>query len=184
MEPGGFSGHLNPLAWVRAINCDSIIMTRFRSLRIPVSIRTSYSMANIKALVDSGATDNFIRPAFAKRMGLGLQPLDRPKKIWNIDNTENKAGSITHFTDLEVQTKGICRIMRFLVTDIGDEDLVLGYTWLATYKPQVNWTHATLHEEAMPVILRSIDPTDERVTIAGALMEREAEEIVSELEED
>jgi predicted aspartyl protease len=42
-------------------------------MRVPVSIRTSYFMADKKALVDSGATDNFMHPAFAKRMGLGLQ---------------------------------------------------------------------------------------------------------------
>ena len=92
-------------------------------------------MADIQALVDSGATNNFITPAFAKRMGLGLVPLDKPRKIWNIDNTENKAGSITHFTDLDVQTKGIHRPLRFLVTDIGNENIVLGYPWLATYEP-------------------------------------------------
>jgi predicted aspartyl protease len=55
-------------------------------MRVPVSIRTSYFMADKKALVDSGATDNFMHPAFAKRMGLGLQELPNPKKIFNIDN--------------------------------------------------------------------------------------------------
>jgi hypothetical protein len=58
-------------------------------MHVPVSIRTSYFMANKKALVDSGATDNFMHPAFAKRMGLGLQKLQAPKKIFNIDNTTN-----------------------------------------------------------------------------------------------
>ena len=44
---------------------------RYRSMRVPVSIRASYNMADIKALVDSGATDNFIHPNFVKRMGIG-----------------------------------------------------------------------------------------------------------------
>jgi hypothetical protein len=35
-------------------------------MRVPVSIRTSYFMADKKALVDSGATDNFMHPAFAQ----------------------------------------------------------------------------------------------------------------------
>jgi predicted aspartyl protease len=37
-------------------------------------------MADKKALVDSGATDNFMHPTFAKRMGLGLQELPTPRK--------------------------------------------------------------------------------------------------------
>ena len=65
-------------------------------MHVPVSIRTHYFMAEKKALMDSGATDNFIHPAFTKRLGLSMIPLEKPKRIYNIDNTSNKAGSITH----------------------------------------------------------------------------------------
>jgi hypothetical protein len=57
-------------------------------------------MADIKALVDSGATDNFIHPNFVKRMGLGQRELDKPKNIYNIDDTTNKSGQITHYLSL------------------------------------------------------------------------------------
>ena len=42
----------------------------YRSMQIPVLIQTSYFMANKSVLVDSGATDNFMHPNFAKGMGL------------------------------------------------------------------------------------------------------------------
>ncbi len=71
---------------------------------------------------------------------------------------ENKDGLITHYIDLNVQTKNICRDMCFLVTNIGHEDIVLGYPWLSTFEPQFNWTHAVIHEEALPVVIRSINP--------------------------
>jgi hypothetical protein len=83
--------------------------------------------------VDSGATDNFMHPVFTKKMGLGLQELPTPKKFFNIDNTTNKSGKITHYLDLNVCTKDIYKKMGFLVTDIGSEDLLLGYPWLATH---------------------------------------------------
>ncbi len=83
-------------------------------------------------------------PAFIKRMNLGTQPLQKPRKIWNIDNTENKDGLITHYLELNVQTKGVRRDLRFLVTNIGNEDIVLGYPWLATFEPQFNWTNAVI----------------------------------------
>ncbi len=96
-------------------------------------------MADVKGLVDSGATDCFMSPTTVKRMGLGKQPLERPRKIWNIDNTENKDGSITHFVDLQVQTRGIHKNMRFLITNIGNEEIVLGYPWLVAYEPRFSW---------------------------------------------
>ena len=104
----------------------------------------NYIMADIKVLVDSGATDNFISPAFAKRMGLGAIPLARLCKIWNINDTENKAGCIMHYMALDVQTKGQHTDMKFLITDVRNEDMVLGYPWLAMYKPKVSWRNATL----------------------------------------
>ena len=62
----GFSKHLNPAAWVRALKCNSVYITHYRSMHIPVSICISYSMADKKALVDSRATDNFMHPKFAE----------------------------------------------------------------------------------------------------------------------
>jgi len=62
----GFSTCLNPSAWVRAVHKFNsvIVTTQFRSMHIPVSIRTSNAMADIKALVDSGATDCFMSERF------------------------------------------------------------------------------------------------------------------------
>ena len=80
-------------------------------MQVPVSIRTCYFMADKKALVNSGATNNFIYPAFAKWLGLKMTLLEKPKWIYNIDNTSNKAGSITHLLELKVTTKGKDEIM-------------------------------------------------------------------------
>ncbi len=149
-------------------------------MRIPISIRTSLTMADIKGLVDSGATNCFMSPAMVRRMGLGKRPLDKPRKIWNIDNTENKDGLITHYVDLKVQTRGIHRDMRFLITNIGHEDVVMGYPWLATYEPKFNWKYATIDETTLPVVLRSINPqTNPKSIIAQTNSEKE--EIVATL---
>ncbi len=75
-------------------------------MHIPVSIRTSNAMADIKVLVDSGATDCFMSESLVRRMKLGKRPLQKTRKIWNINNTANLAGEITHYIILEVQTKG------------------------------------------------------------------------------
>jgi hypothetical protein len=115
-------------------------------------------MADKQALVDLGATDNFMHPNFTKRMGLGMRMLPNPKKIFNIDNTTNKSGMITHYLDLNVVTKGIHKEMCFLITDIGREEILLGYPWLATFKPRFDWRSATMAPQFMPVIISSINP--------------------------
>jgi hypothetical protein len=164
--------------------CNTVYITRYRSMCVPVSICTSYFMADKKALVDSGATDNFMHPAFAKQMGLGLQILPHPKKIFNIDNTTNKSGMITHFLDLNIRTNGIDKEMPFLVMDIGHEEVLLGYPWLATFEPKFNWRSAVIDKHVLPIIISSINPrmTRNQPTIATTLSEETKQAIVQQLD--
>jgi hypothetical protein len=172
------------MAWVRALRCNSVYVMRFRSMRIPVSIRASYNMADIKALVDSGATDNFMHPNFVKRMGLGQRELDKPKNIYNIDDTTNKSGQITHYLSLAITTARKTQEMRFLITDIGREDVLLGYPWLSTYEPRFSWKHGTIDESNLPIVLRTINPHDRKDVILRYLSTDERAEIVQELEQE
>jgi hypothetical protein len=56
----------NPTAWVRAFGCNSVYITRYRSMKVPVSFHMLHAMADKNILVDSGATDNFIHPKLLK----------------------------------------------------------------------------------------------------------------------
>jgi len=116
-------------------------------------------MADTKALVDSGATDCFMSETFIRRMKLGKRPLQRPQKIWNIDNTANQAGDITHYTTLDIQTGGVQKTIQFLVTNIGNEDVILGYPWMAAFEPKFTWKHGTINEKELPIILWSVNPS-------------------------
>jgi hypothetical protein len=156
----------------------------FRSMRIPVSIRASYNMADIKVLVDSGATDNFIHPNFVKRMGLGQRELDKPQNIYNINNTTNKSGQITHYLSLAATMAGRMQEMRFLIIDIGREDVLLGYPWLSTYKPRFSWRHGTIDESNLLIVLRTINPNDRKDIVVRYLSTDERMNIVAELERE
>jgi len=91
-------------------------------------------------------------------MKLGKRPLQRPRKIWNIDNTANQAREITHYITLDIQTRGIRKTIQFLVTNIGNEDIILGYPWMAAFKPQFTWKNGVINEKELPIILRSVNP--------------------------
>ena len=115
-------------------------------------------------------------------MKVGAQAFEKPKKIFNIDNTENKSGSITHFIDLKVQTKGIIKDMRFLIADIGTENLLLGYPWLAAFEPGFKWRPAIMDSINFPVIISSSIPSPSKVVIA-ALTHEDKLNVVHQLEE-
>ena len=84
-------------------------------MKVPTAINTRYNTAEIKSLVDSGATHNFVHPRFVQRMKIGMQRLQTAKTLYNIDDTTNKDGKITHYLVLNVQTRGKVRQMTFLL---------------------------------------------------------------------
>ena len=159
-------------------------------MKIPILFQTAYARADKQILVDSGAMDNFIHPQLIKRLALGTQKLERSRKIWNIDGTSNKAGRITEYVDLSIQTGKKQNKMRFLITDLGHEDLILGYPWLATFEPKFSWADGTINTENLPVIVRSLNwetrltKTTISQTIAKPISIQERMQIVEELEEE
>jgi hypothetical protein len=163
-------------------------------MKIPVSFRTSYARADKQILVDSGATDNFIDPRLLKRLGLRSLRLERPRKIWNIDGTNNRAGMISDYVDLNVQSGNKGTKMRFLVTDLGLEDLILGYPWLAYFEPKFSWKEGVIDTTHLPIIIRSLSWHQTTQTIVSnatvarivtdSINDREKDQIVQELERE
>jgi hypothetical protein len=91
-------------------------------------------------------------------MGLGTRKLTNPKRLYNVDNTTNRAGQVTDYVDLDVRTNNIHKEMRFLVSDIGREDAILGYPWLVTFEPHFSWKHGAISTSHLPIVLNSVNP--------------------------
>jgi hypothetical protein len=46
--------------------------------------------------------------------------------------------------------------MRFLVTDIGEDKIILGYPWLVAFQPIINWKEAVLDESMQPLVIKTL----------------------------
>ena len=80
--------------------------------------------------------------------------------------------------------------MRFLVTDLGHKDLILGYPWLATFEPKFSWADGTIEVENLPIIVKLLNWETRltRTTIAQMEMEpmtvQQKTQAVEDLEEE
>ena len=62
------------------------------AIKLPFALRTQYKRVDKKALLDSGATENFIHPRALRQLRLPTQDLERLHDIRNVDGTTNKGG--------------------------------------------------------------------------------------------
>ena len=56
------------------------------------------------SLLDSGATENFLNLGYTKWLHLPITKMLHPRKLFNVDRTENKAGQLQYYTDLAICT--------------------------------------------------------------------------------
>ena len=93
-----------------------------------------------KALLDSGANTIYIDKAYAQKTKLPLTPLSNPVPVNNIDGTRNAAGSITHCAEIIIQFQEHRKKVTAEVTDLGKNQMILGYTWLSHHNSEIDWT--------------------------------------------
>jgi hypothetical protein len=96
-------------------------------------------MAEKKALVDSGATENFIDWRLAKALKVQTTLLPRPRKVYNVDGMENKAGVIERHVKLRVRQGKMEKVQTFFITNLGDPRIIFGYPWLYHFQPKIDW---------------------------------------------
>jgi hypothetical protein len=82
--------------------------------------------------------------------------LEKPIKVYNVDGTLNKRGTIRQSVDLNIEIHGKTCTERFLVTGLGKHKIILGYPWLKRMNPIIDWEKGTLdwrrlkQEKALP----------------------------------
>jgi hypothetical protein len=91
------------------------------------------------ALVDSGATENFMNLQYAQWLRLLTKRLPYEQNLFNMDGMENKSGKLKYYTDSEVQTRTNKTHMRFFLTDLGEHKAILRYSWFTAVQPKLNW---------------------------------------------
>src|SRR5712672_1848800 len=129
-------------AIVRTLRLRKLYISRFTSVMMPFDLYSQKGRQEERALVDSGATANFIDYKTVKRLGLGSKKLDQMRTVKNIDGTLNVAGNITHACNLLVSQGRKQERTRFFVTNLGGDRFIFGYPWLAAFNPDINWPEA------------------------------------------
>src|SRR6266853_5762514 len=115
--------------------------------------------ADTVALLDSGATKNFMSLQYAKYLQLPIKVLPEPRRLFNVDGTQNKAGDLKYYTDLHTRMGTTQRTLRYFLSDLGENKVILGYPWFAATQPKIDWARGWISHNQLPIVLRSPDAT-------------------------
>ena len=72
-------------------------------------------------------------------MGFKTHKLEKPLQVYNMDGTKNKQGMIKYYVNLNLEINGRKMTTELLVTGLGKEGTILGFSWLQEQNPDINW---------------------------------------------
>src|SRR5712672_1862189 len=133
---------------------DNVYMSNRKSMNLRAYVHAAHRRMEAPALLDSGATENFISLTYAKWLKLPFKRLPHERPLLNVDGTTNKTGSLKFYVDLQVQTGTKRTSMRFFLTDLGHHKVILGYPWFAANQPKIDWARGWIDTTQLPLILR------------------------------
>jgi len=112
-------------AWTRK-QTDDVFLSNRKSMTLRFYAHSSRKRTEGIALLDSGATENFMSLEYAKWLGLPIKRLPKPRTLLNVDGTLNKQGKLEYYVDLQVQTGSQRQNMRFFLSNLGEQKAILG----------------------------------------------------------
>ena len=98
---------------------------------------------DFRALIDSGASDNFISSGICDHLRLSLHPLKEPLTMQLADGSYTSVGSYTrpHLKIGELKLRMVLKIFETLLP------LILGFSFLQFFNTRINWKTRELEIE-------------------------------------
>ena len=128
----------------KTFGIDSVFVNRSNSVQILNTLISYKQESIVTALLDTGATENFIDKEAVTQLRLGTKDLPHKHICYNVDGTVNQHGSISKYCDLLISKGNTKQQQRFYVTNLGRDCFLLGYPWFKAFKPDIDWEQGTL----------------------------------------
>jgi len=127
------------------------------SLSIPIQIsrKTEKETIETLALIDSGAGGELFDQNYARNSGLDIQQLEKLLKVFNVDGTSNKRGTIKYFVQLDITVNGRQEKIKLLMTGLEKQRIILSFPWLNRHNPEINWQTGELNWQTTRKLLQN-----------------------------
>jgi len=103
----------------------------------------------IDAMIDSGATEDFIDREVCNKHGIKMIKAKDPRQIYLADGKPSAMGPVTHMTTVPMDISSHRELVTFQVADLQNHEVILGIPWLREHNPTIDWndTRITFNSE-------------------------------------
>ena len=109
---------------LRALFPNAVFKSKNRAIHAEIRFHSRTLYQEASALIDSGATNNFISLDLVEHFFIPTIKLAKPKTVQNIDGTRNSIGTIDKAAHLDLTYNGKKDTHNFYVIDLGEDHMV------------------------------------------------------------
>jgi predicted aspartyl protease len=117
------------------------------------------------AMVDCGATENFIDKKYAEQVGIPLDKKKIPRTVLAVDGREVASGPVTHDITVELAINNHRETIKLHCITIGNLPIIVGLPWLKKHNPKINWREGKVRFDSDKCAKECLDTSPHAKTI-------------------
>ena len=121
-----------------ALNYTETLESDKDHIMVKVQLQGEKNTVNINAMVDSGATEDFIDSEVCKKHGIKMIKAKNPREIYLADGKPSTMGPVTHLNEVPMDISNLRELATFQVANLQHHEVILGMPWLREHHPTID----------------------------------------------
>ena len=127
-----------------------LVATNNRSMTFPIMLQGKNKTIDTSALIDSGATGNFMDLRLLFRDNFVLICLPTPILAYNVDGTTNQKGTIRWKVRTTLTLGNHSHPIELMILQLNTPRVILGIPWLRKWNPTIDWSCLSMTIPSFP----------------------------------
>jgi len=108
-------------------------------IMVKIQLHGKKESVTINAMIDSGATEDFIDREVCHKHGIKMIKARNPREIYLADGKPSAMGPVTHLTKVPMDIGSHRELATFQVANLQNHEVILGMPWLKEHNPTIDW---------------------------------------------
>jgi len=106
---------------------------------VKIQLHCEKESVTIKAMIDSGATEDFIDRVVCNKHGIKMIKAKNPREISLADGKPRAMGLVTYETKVPMDISSHRELATFQVANLPNQEVILAMPWLREHNPTIDW---------------------------------------------
>ena len=134
------------------VNHILVALPNNRSMSFPISLQGKNKTADTTALIDSGATGNFMDICLLSYDNFTLVHLPDPIIAYNVDGIMNQKGTICWKVRTILTLENHSDPIELMILQLSKPRVILGMPWLKKWNPKIDWNRLSMNLPSSPCL--------------------------------